>query len=53
MSLLKINMIDDVAIALERLSKGDIISADGIKLQIQEQIECEHKVAQGCAPQHL
>ena len=42
---LKINTADNVAVAIENLSKGEVLQIDGTEVQLQEEVPAGHKFA--------
>ncbi|MGN0066331.1 MAG: UxaA family hydrolase [Bacteroides sp.] len=42
---LKINTADNVAVAIENLSKGEVLQIDGTEVQLQEDVPAGHKFA--------
>ena len=42
---LKINTADNVAVAIENLSKGEVLHIDGTEVQLQEEVPAGHKFA--------
>ena len=42
---LKINTADNVAVAIENLSKGEVLQIDGTEIQLQEDVPAGHKFA--------
>ena len=42
---LKINTADNVAVAIENLSQGEVLQIDGIEVQLQEEVPAGHKFA--------
>lgn len=43
--ILKINTADNVAVAIENLSKGEVLQIDGTEVQLQEEVPAGHKFA--------
>jgi altronate hydrolase len=43
--LIKVNQQDNVAVALDRLKKGQLVSIDNLEFEIKEEITMGHKVA--------
>ena len=42
---LKINTADNVAVAIENLSQGEVLQIDGTEVQLQEEVPAGHKFA--------
>ena len=45
MNALKINPADNVAVAIEELAQGELVTVDGVEFELQESIPAGHKFA--------